>query len=146
MKALVVGKGRMGQLLSAHADSFGMHSLGCCDVLDPALLLDHKEEIDVILDFSHPDNLDWILDEIEGTNIALVEGTTALSEAQKQRLAQQAARQPVFYSANYSYGVAVFQKLLKRSPTFKRRVRHGVGRNAPQSKSGRAKRHGSRFT
>ena len=113
MKALVVGKGRMGQLLSAHADSFGMHSLGCCDVLDPALLLDHKEEIDVILDFSHPDNLDWILDEIEGTNIALVEGTTALSEAQKQRLAQQAARQPVFYSANYSYGVAVFQKLLK---------------------------------
>lgn len=113
MKALVVGKGRMGQLLSVHADSFGMQSLGCCDVLDPALLLDHKEEIDVILDFSHPDNLDWILDEIEGTNIALVEGTTALSEAQKQRLAQQATRQPVFYSANYSYGVAVFQKLLK---------------------------------
>ncbi|EOS62197.1 dihydrodipicolinate reductase [Firmicutes bacterium M10-2] len=113
MNVLIVGKGKMGQLLEKRSKELGMDCLGCCDVLDPSLLKENKNKVDVILDFSHPDNLDWILEEIKDTNIALVEGTTALSETQKQALIYQSKENAIFYSANYSFGIAIFHKILK---------------------------------
>ncbi len=52
MNILIVGKGKMGQLIDAKAKALGLTSFGCCDVLDPSLLQQKKEDIDVILDFS----------------------------------------------------------------------------------------------
>lgn len=120
MNVLIVGKGKMGQLLDQKAKELGFHSFGCCDLFDPALLKEHIDEIDVILDFSHPDNLDWIYDEIKGRPIALVEGTTALSSGQKTKMADLASSNPVFYASNYSFGIALFNKMLKEiSPLLK---------------------------
>lgn len=113
INVLIVGKGKMGCLLKNRAEELGMNCLGCCDVLDPSLLEQNKDRIDVILDFSHPDNLNWILEQIRGTRIALVEGTTALSKEQKEAMEKAAEDNPVFYSANYSYGIAVFHKILE---------------------------------
>lgn len=113
MNILIVGKGKMGQLIDVKAKALGLTSFGCCDVLDPSLLQQKKEDIDVILDFSHPDNLMWILKEIEGTSIALVEGTTGLQEEQLEALKAASKNNPIFYATNYSYGIALFHKLLK---------------------------------
>ena len=67
----------------------------------------------MIIDFSHRDNLDWIIDYVEKNHCALVYGTTGLDEAQKARLTKLSENYPVFYSANYSYGVAVFEEILR---------------------------------
>lgn len=120
MNVLIVGKGKMGQLLDRKAKELGLHSFGCCDLFDPALLKEHLDQIDVILDFSHPDNLDWIYDEIKGKPIALVEGTTALSSEQKRKMDDLSKSNPVFYASNYSFGIALFHKILKEiSPLLK---------------------------
>ena len=95
MKALVVGKGRMGK-----------------DVALDLSVLDTMEIADVVLDFSHRDNLEWVLDYTKENKAALVYGTTGLTEEQKEELLESGKEIPLFYSANYSYGVAVLQKTL----------------------------------
>lgn len=42
MNILIVGKGKMGQLIDAKAKALGLTSFGCCDVLDPSLLQQKK--------------------------------------------------------------------------------------------------------
>lgn len=112
MKVLVGGQGKMGSLITSTAESHGHSVLAnvdatCLDVLE------NLEPADVIIDFSHRDNLDWIIDYVNQNNCALVYGTTGLDEAQKQKLVDLSASHPVFYSSNYSYGVAAFQQILK---------------------------------
>ena len=92
MKIIVGGNGKMGSLIRQTAG---------------------LEKADMIIDFSHRDNLDWIIDYVEKNHCALVYGTTGLDEAQKARLTKLSENYPVFYSANYSYGVAVFEEILR---------------------------------
>ncbi len=112
MKVLIGGKGRMGSLIEQTALSQGKEVIGCVDATDLSLL-DTADVADVIIDFSHRDNLDWIIDYVEKNNCALVYGTTGLDDEMKERLFELSKKHPVFYSANYSYGVAVFQEILR---------------------------------
>lgn len=112
MKILIGGNGKMGALIRQTAESQGHTVLGNVD----ATCLEQLEDMDIadmIIDFSHRDNLNWILDYVEKNNCALVYGTTGLDEAQKEQLFACAKEHPVFYSANYSYGVAAFQEILR---------------------------------
>lgn len=112
MKILIGGNGKMGALIRQTAESQGHTVLGNVD----ATCLEQLEGMDIadmIIDFSHRDNLNWILDYVEKNNCALVYGTTGLDEAQKEQLFACAKEHPVFYSANYSYGVAAFQEILR---------------------------------
>ena len=111
MKALVVGKGRMGSLIGQTMESLGHSVVGYADALDLSVL-DSMEVADVVLDFSHRDNLEWVLDYTKKNKAALVYGTTGLTEQQKEQLLESGKEIPLFYSANYSYGVAVLQKTL----------------------------------
>lgn len=110
MKAAIIGKGKMGQLIASTAKDQGMEVLGLYDALsndNPDVL----EQADVILDFSHRDNLDWYLDYARAHHIPLVLGTTALSEKQIEAVGDAAKDMPLFFSANYSLGIAVLKKL-----------------------------------
>lgn len=113
MKVLVAGKGKMGTLIAQTAEAAGHQVLGMVDALDLSPLQEW-EAADVVLDFSHRDNLDWVLKYVEDNDCALVYGTTGLDEAQKEQLMECSKTHPVFYSANYSYGVAVLQETLKK--------------------------------
>ncbi len=73
MKLIIVGTGRMGQLIRQKAEDAGHEVLAMGDVLSPGDVPALSAKADAIIDFSHPDNLDWILS-LSGS-AALVEGT-----------------------------------------------------------------------
>ena len=112
MKIIVGGNGKMGSLIRQTAIEQGHQVLANIDAHCLGQLAG-LEKADMIIDFSHRDNLDWIIDYVEKNHCALVYGTTGLDEAQKARLTKLSENHPVFYSANYSYGGAVFEEILR---------------------------------
>ena len=110
MKILIGGKGRMGSLIASTAQAAGHTVLGMADAFDKSAL--EGEAADVVIDFSHRDNLSWIKDYVLQNHCALVYGTTGVTEEDKAVLNELAKTVPVFYSSNYSYGVAVLRKLI----------------------------------
>ena len=62
-------------------------------------------EADVMIDFSLPVAADASIDYCQANNVALVMGTTGLSEAQMARLKDAAAVIPVIQATNYSLGM-----------------------------------------
>lgn len=112
MKILVGGKGRMGSLIKTTAEAAGHTVVGLAD----AMCLDdlkNMETADMIIDFSHRDNLDWIIDYVKENKCALVYGTTGLTEEMLAKLEDLSKEYPVFYATNFSYGIAVLQELLR---------------------------------
>lgn len=78
----------------------------------------HLEQLptfDVAIDFSLPEAFDAILELCVARRVAFVSGTTGLDEAQRDRLAAAARTIPVFWSANFSLGVAVLADLVRRA-------------------------------
>ena len=70
---------------------------------------------DVAIDFSLPEGFDPLLALCRQRGAALVSGTTGLSDAQRQALAEAAADIPVLWAANFSLGVAVLEELVERA-------------------------------
>lgn len=110
MKYAVCGRGQMGNLIVDTAQARG-HEAIQGDALDPGKLPEEKETIGVLLDFSHPKGLDFVLDTVQGTDAALVLGTTGYSPEQIARIEEEAKVRPVFFASNYSLGIAVLTKL-----------------------------------
>lgn len=106
----IIGKGKMGQLIKTTAESMKIEVAGLYDVSNKEKL---TQKVDVLIDFSHRDNFFWIKDYCLKNHCALVYGTTALEQEHLDILDQLSKSIPVFYSANYSYGVAVVNQLLK---------------------------------
>lgn len=111
MKVAVVGKGRMGQLIVQTAKDHGHEVVAMADIFNKDEVMPEFLNADVVLDFSHPDNLDWILKAIDQKNIALVEGTTNFTPEQLNTLKEASKTNPIFFSANYSLGIAVLKRL-----------------------------------
>ncbi|AXA83981.1 4-hydroxy-tetrahydrodipicolinate reductase [Lysobacter oculi] len=70
---------------------------------------------DVAVDFSLPEAFDGILALCVERGAALVSGTTGLSDAQKAALEAASQRIPVLWASNFSIGVAVLNKLVRRA-------------------------------
>ena len=70
---------------------------------------------DVAIDFSLPEGFDPLLALCRQRGAALVSGTTGLSDAQRQALADATADIPVLWAANFSLGVAVLDELVERA-------------------------------
>ncbi len=114
MRILIGGKGKMGTLIKETALA-GNHVIsGMMDAFDLSGL-DTMEIPDVVIDFSHRSNLGWIADYVTKNNVPLVYGTTGLTESDIEILNEIAKSVPVFYSSNFSYGVAVLNNLVTRA-------------------------------
>ncbi|MDQ8936496.1 4-hydroxy-tetrahydrodipicolinate reductase [Acinetobacter rudis] len=68
---------------------------------------------DVVIDFTAPVATEQHLQLCHDAGVAIVIGTTGMSDVQKQQLDQAAQKIPVVYAANYSVGVNVSIKLLE---------------------------------
>ncbi len=110
MKILIGGKGKMGSLIASTAEAAGHTVIGTADVFDRSAL--DGDAADVLIDFSHRDNLSWIRDYVMEHRCALVYGTTGVTEEDLAVLKELSGIVPVFYSSNFSYGVAVLRKLV----------------------------------
>ena len=137
MRVIVIGRGKMGTLLSESAAAHGHEVIAMADAAnqDEVKPLD----CDAVIDFSHPDNLEWVCAYVRARHCVLICGTTGLNDAQKQLLQQTAQECPVFYSANFSYGIAMLEKMLEMlTPLLKEdfdmevvEAHHGQKQDAP---------------
>jgi 4-hydroxy-tetrahydrodipicolinate reductase len=113
MKALLIGHGKMGKLIESMAGEFGIEIAGIIEYGD-TLSKKNLHGIDVAIDFSSPDH---ILDRIETVSqekIPLVIGTTGWD--QDMEAAHAIIRKntsAMLTAANFSFGVALFCKLVK---------------------------------
>lgn len=73
------------------------------------------EQVDVIIDFSHPAMLDRILDWATQHEVPAVICTTGLTTEQISRIQYEAKRIPIFFSANMSLGVNLLIDLVTRA-------------------------------
>lgn len=112
LKVMIVGRGKMGSLLTKSAEIKGMEVLG--NFVKKNFSEAANLNPDVVIDFSHQDNLECVLGFVKEKHCALVYGTTGLDENQIQALEDTSKVVPVFYSANFSYGIAVFEQILKQ--------------------------------
>lgn len=74
-----------------------------------------SESADVIIDFSHPSNLENMLHFAKERKMPVVVATTGLSEEQKASLKETAKEIPVFFSANMSLGINLLIRLAKQA-------------------------------
>lgn len=107
----IIGKGKMGTLLASTAKTMNIDVAGLFDIDNQNELNSYK--CDAIVDFSHRDNLDFVYTYCREVGCPLVYGTTGINENDKQKLDDLANYVPVFYSSNYSVGIAILNKVLK---------------------------------
>lgn len=111
MKALVVGYGAMGKLISSMLGNelAANVALEC----EYKTIFDVKESFDVIIDFSNPANLDMIYDYVSTYKTPVVFATTGYSMEQLQKITNLSKVAPVLRSANFSLGVILLNRLVK---------------------------------
>lgn len=114
LNVLVVGYGKMGKLVVDTIEKKeNMKVVMIADGTNHPDLSALQERVDVIIDFSHPDNLEWIAPFIEKERCAYICGTTGHKDLQIKQIEALGTIVPVVFQANFSLGIAVFQELLK---------------------------------
>jgi len=110
MNVLVVGNGTMGTLVYSKLIDRN-DSVTITRDLDIHLCGD----FDVIIDFSHPDGLDAIVNVAREANVPVVIATTGYSQTQINQIETLAQEVPVLYSGNYSLGVILMNRLVREA-------------------------------
>ena len=111
MNIAVVGCGKMGWMIEAvcarreDVQIAGFVGRGGCASLD------ELEEMDAALDFSHPDNLNGLLESAARRKIPLVIGTTGFSDAQGEAIREAGRSIPIVWADNFSVGVTALGRL-----------------------------------
>lgn len=72
------------------------------------------EKADVIIDFSHPNNLDDILSYALTNKTKLVIATTGYNNEQLAKISEASKQIPIFQSYNTSYGIQMVTKILRQ--------------------------------
>ncbi len=110
--AIIIGNGRMGQLIAQTLEADGTFELlGMYGVENAAELDEQAPAADLALDFSNKAGLSHTLAYVRRTGAALVSGTTGYSEEELAQIRGLGDAAPVIWSANYSLGVAVLRRL-----------------------------------
>lgn len=122
MNVLVYGFGLMGKKV-AHAvrQNEQMNLVGVVSPIFDEAIPEHMyksldechEEIDAIIDFSHPNNLEEILKYGVKNHVALVIATTGFDEQQLLKIQEASSQIPIFQSYNTSFGISMLTKIVK---------------------------------
>ncbi len=122
--ALVGANGKMGQVIAKLLADNEEAKIVCGVDVNTAIkntfpvytnLKDTKEEIDVIIDFSHPSALEGTLSYAVSERKAVVLATTGLSPEQMDQIKEASLETPVFFSANMSLGINLIIDLVKKA-------------------------------
>ncbi len=114
MKILLIGHGRMGQLIEKTALAAGDEIAAVIDIDNFSDLEKLGKVADVAIDFSSPASLPNTAAYIRRTGTALLSGTTGMGDREMAILDELGKYAPVMYSANYSVGVAVLRRALEQ--------------------------------
>ncbi|MDF2949988.1 MAG: 4-hydroxy-tetrahydrodipicolinate reductase [Sedimentibacter sp.] len=113
MNIAICGHGAMGNVVEQEIETYA--DIRLSGFLSPRNGQLGKEfnEVDVIIDFSNPDNLDFLLEYAIRKKSALLICTTGFSEEQKSKIFEAGKQIPVLLSSNTSIGINIVRKMLK---------------------------------
>lgn len=122
MKTIIYGFGLMGKKIY-HAvknneafDLIGVVSYEFDQQIDEPMytkLAKCTQKADIIIDFSHPNNLDDILTYALKNNTKLVLATTGFTNEQLNKIEEASHQIPIFQSYNTSFGMQMVTKILR---------------------------------
>lgn len=118
MKIIIVGFGAMGERVAALAEDRDYEIVGTVvpegeETPYPVYHgFENLPDADVIIDFSHP-NLTLELLETDAVTQPIIIATTGKKEEIIEKAKIKGENQPIFFSANMSYGVHVLNKVVK---------------------------------
>ncbi len=113
MKIGIIGQGVMGQNLKKVIEEAGHTGFFTEGDLLEASIISFPENPEVIIDFSHPNNLEKIIAYEKKQPTPLVMATTGFSEAQEKQLQALSQDISLLKSANFSLGVMVMKKVVQ---------------------------------
>jgi 4-hydroxy-tetrahydrodipicolinate reductase len=114
----------MRVLLSGNSGAVGKVITGLIEVnshlelagtADRSCFFSDRDTGDVLIDFSHPDLTLRCLEFAAGRHLPVVIGTTGLTEACEEKIAEISRHVPVCVAANFSIGVTVMMELAARA-------------------------------
>ncbi|WP_430604371.1 dihydrodipicolinate reductase [Enterococcus sp. DIV1368b] len=111
----IIGSGKMGKRIAEVTEEYQHQPLMLTESLQLTDELSFAQTPAVMIDFSHPAGLDKILRYSQAHQVPLVIGTTGYTEEQFAEIAQAAQTIPVLYSANFSLGIMVMNRLIKQA-------------------------------
>ena len=117
MRILIIGHGRMGQLVERLAPAHGCEVAGIADIEPPlAAALAAAGTVDVAIDFSWPDAVSGHVGMLAARGVSVVIGTTGWQahEAALRTIAANAGI-GVLASANFSIGMNIFRHLVEEA-------------------------------
>ncbi|MEG0829437.1 MAG: 4-hydroxy-tetrahydrodipicolinate reductase [Anaerovoracaceae bacterium] len=109
----ILGAGAMGKTLGQLVEE--QDNMNLIDVVEPRkgeTLQDITESVDVVIDFSNPDNLEMLMDYTLAKSCRAVIATTGYTLEQEQLIVNMAQQVPVVFAANFSLGVTVMKRIL----------------------------------
>lgn len=121
IRVAILGGGAMGKVLSQMTEEKeGYELVGVVEPLNGETLeaLEEKgkdadgKAMDVVIDFSHPANLDMLCGYCEANGVPAVIATTGLDADHLAKINALAEKVPVVFSANYSLGVNVMKRVI----------------------------------
>ncbi|HZK01828.1 MAG TPA: 4-hydroxy-tetrahydrodipicolinate reductase [Anaerovoracaceae bacterium] len=74
-------------------------------------------KVHAIIDFSHPDNLEMIVESLNEYPVPLIMGTTGFTDGQIKKIETISDQIPVVYASNFSAGIALVRRFLKEART-----------------------------
>ena len=110
---VLCGHGAMGKVIEQEAISY--NSINLAGIVSPrnGQYGEDIGKVDVVIDFSNPANLSFLIDYATRKNAALLICTTGFSEEEKIKIKEAGRRIPVLLSSNTSVGINIMRKMLK---------------------------------
>lgn len=114
IRIALCGYGQMGKLLAQQIQkSQEAQLIMIIDRSNRQDIYHLQDPLDLLLDFSHPDNLEHLLPYVKETRCAFLSGTTGMSEQQMAQIKELGEVTRVMHAANYGLGIAIFLRILK---------------------------------
>ncbi|MFV0518069.1 MAG: 4-hydroxy-tetrahydrodipicolinate reductase [Aminipila sp.] len=113
MNIAIVGTGAMGTVLKGLIEE--KENMECVAFIEPMKgesLEDVENDIDVIIDFSNPANLNKIDEFVRKKGCGVVFATTGFDELQDVQIRELSRKVPVVKTANFSLGITVMKKVI----------------------------------
>ncbi len=116
--ALVGSTGKMGSILSSLIEKDSLFSLTLKLHSASSFEASLFSEIDLLFDFSLPSSLSSYLSICLEKQIPLVIGTTGFSSEQEEAIQKASCKIPIFFSPNFSIGIALTTFFGKKASSF----------------------------
>lgn len=109
----ICGHGAMGKVVEQEMMTYD--NIALSGFLSPrnGQLGEELNNVDVIIDFSNPENLDFLLEYAMEKKSALLICTTGYNEEQKNKIFEAGKEIPILLSSNTSTGINIVRKMLK---------------------------------